>query len=71
MERRAGFEPAIYGFAGRSLSPLGHRRRLISYLSGNAPISRADDRTRTGDFHLGKVTLYQLSYIRLSEYSIT
>lgn len=24
----------------------------------------ADDRARTGDLHLGKVSLYQLSYIR-------
>ncbi len=24
----------------------------------------ADDRSRTGDLHLGKVTLYQLSYVR-------
>ena len=24
----------------------------------------ADDRDRTGDLHLGKVTLYQLSHIR-------
>lgn len=25
----------------------------------------ADDRDRTGDLHLGKVTLYQLSHIRM------
>lgn len=27
---------------------------------------RADDRVRTGDINLGKVALYQLSYIRKS-----
>ena len=25
----------------------------------------ADDRDRTGDLHLGKVTLYQLSHVRV------
>ena len=29
-----------------------------------APSSRAGNRTRTGDPHLGKVVLYQLSYSR-------
>ena len=26
---------------------------------------RADDRARTGDLNLGKVALYQLSYVRI------
>jgi hypothetical protein len=29
-----------------------------------AAIIGADDRVRTGDLNLGKVTLYQLSYVR-------
>ena len=29
------------------------------------PFSGADDETRTRDIHLGKVMLYQLSYIRM------
>ena len=32
-----------------------------------APIARADDGTRTRDPHLGKVMLYQLSHIRVSQ----
>gem|GEM_PF-4297957 len=31
-----------------------------------ARLTRADDGTRTRDPHLGKVMLYQLSYIRVS-----
>ena len=27
--------------------------------------TRADDRARTGDLNLGKVALYQLSYVRV------
>ena len=27
-------------------------------------LTRADDRLRTGDLNLGKVALYQLSYVR-------
>ena len=27
--------------------------------------TRADDETRTRDIHLGKVVLYQLSYVRM------
>src|ERR671927_203409 len=30
-------------------------------------IKRADDEIRTRDIHLGKVVLYQLSYVRISE----
>jgi hypothetical protein len=29
---------------------------------------RADDEIRTRDIHLGKVVLYQLSYVRISEH---
>ena len=36
-------------------SPLGHSTVLL----------RADDGTRTRDIHLGKVTRYQLRYIRI------
>ena len=34
------------------------------------PFSGADDETRTRDIHLGKVMLYQLSYIRMRVDSI-
>ena len=30
-------------------------------------MKRADDEIRTRDIHLGKVVLYQLSYVRISE----
>ncbi len=33
-------------------------------LSSWAPARRADDEIRTRDIHLGKVVLYQLSYVR-------
>ena len=32
----------------------------------SAPLPGADDRIRTGDPHLGKVMLYQLSYVRMT-----
>lgn len=44
-------------------------RHLLAYEASVFPITpprRADDRTRTGDFDLGKVALYQLSYVRES-----
>ncbi|GAT84805.1 conserved hypothetical protein [Streptomyces sp. F-3] len=34
--------------------------------TGGSPLPRADDEARTRDLNLGKVALYQLSYVRLS-----
>ena len=53
-----GFEP-VYAALQAAASPLGH-----STIGGGKTL-RADDRPRTGDLNLGKVALYQLSYIRV------
>ena len=53
-----GFEP-VYAALQAAASPLGH-----STMKAVQPF-RADDRARTGDLNLGKVALYQLSYVRL------
>ena len=42
----------------RPKPPIPHGKRAGSSESG------ADDRVRTGDLNLGKVALYQLSYVR-------
>jgi hypothetical protein len=34
--------------------------------TGTSELSGADDRARTGDLDLGKVALYQLSYVRVT-----
>lgn len=34
-------------------------------MSSRVPTRRAGDRVRTGDLHLGKVTRYQLRYVRV------
>ena len=54
MEVETGFEP-VYKDLQSFASPLGHSTGGL----------RADDRTRTGDIHLGKVMRYQLRYIRM------
>ena len=56
-EVETGFEP-VYAALQAAASPLGHST------VGAAFTLRADDRPRTGDLNLGKVALYQLSYIR-------
>ena len=50
----------------------GARRGQTSAATGNGerrpgPPFGADDRARTGDLNLGKVALYQLSYVRREE----
>ena len=57
LEVETGFEP-VYAALQAAASPLGH-----STIGGRLTL-RADDRVRTGDLNLGKVALYQLSYIR-------
>jgi hypothetical protein len=38
---------------------------IPAYPAGMNELSGADDRARTGDLDLGKVALYQLSYVRV------
>ena len=65
-----GIRTRVHGFAGRCLTTRPtHRdvppqRKRRSRRSSDAPLPRADDRIRTGDPHLAKVMLYQLSYVR-------
>ena len=59
---RGGYESRtrLYGFAGRCLTAwLTHRK--VCQLIG----PRADNGTRTRGLNLGKVALYQLSYVRM------
>ena len=60
-----GFEPA-YTALQAAASPLGHPTVLASGTDASDSVLRADDETRTRDIHLGKVVLYQLSYVRMS-----
>ena len=71
-EAPGGFEPPNGGFADLCLTTW-LRRRMRRRGAENRiadprpPSSRAGNRTRTGDPHLGKVVLYQLSYSRTLE----
>ena len=53
MARRKGLEPLTYWFVASHSIQLSYRRRY-----------GADDEARTRYLHLGKVALYQMSYIR-------
>jgi hypothetical protein len=57
LEVGTGFEP-VYTDLQSVASPLGQPTAEAIHL-------RADDEARTRDLNLGKVALYQLSYVRL------
>ena len=59
-EVETGFEP-VYAALQAAASPLGHS---TVQASSSTQCLRADNRARTGDLNLGKVALYQLSYVR-------
>ena len=60
---RGGYESRtrLYGFAGRCLTAWLTHRKVV-----NSSDLRADNGTRTRALDLGKVALYQLSYVRVS-----
>ena len=67
MEAPPGFEPGNQGFADPCLTTwLWRHRRLQELLSSKNSCQKtgADDEARTRYLHLGKVALYQMSYIR-------
>jgi hypothetical protein len=61
FEVETGFEP-VYTALQAVASPLGHSTTE----SQPTDLYRANDRVRTGDLNLGKVALYQLSYVRIA-----
>ena len=61
VEVGTGFEPA-YTALQAVASPLGHPTEVEASVT-RRPL-RADDGDRTRDLHLGKVTRYQLRYVR-------
>ena len=61
LEVGTGFEP-VYTDLQSVASPLG--QPTVEATSWERPL-RADDEARTRDLNLGKVALYQLSYVRL------
>ncbi len=65
MEVGTGFEP-VYTDLQSVASPLGQptaKAFPTEESTGERPL-RADNETRTRDLNLGKVALYQLSYVR-------
>jgi hypothetical protein len=68
FEVGTGFEP-VYTDLQSVASPLGQPTGEVIRVNPVVRIRwkdlRADDETRTRDIHLGKVVLYQLSYVRM------
>ena len=64
MEVGTGFEP-VYTDLQSVASPLGQPTAGVPMEDPVERPLRADNETRTRDLNLGKVALYQLSYVRL------
>jgi hypothetical protein len=65
-----GIEPVTSSVSGKraTAAPIARSRQNRRYPGfGSLRIKRADDEIRTRDIHLGKVVLYQLSYVRIFE----
>ena len=61
-----GIEPVTSSVSGKraTAAPIARNRKTGIWDCKN---KRADDEIRTRDIHLGKVVLYQLSYVRNME----
>ena len=61
-----GIEPVTSSVSGKraTAAPIA-RNRKTGLLGCFLVKKRADDEIRTRDIHLGKVVLYQLSYVRV------
>jgi hypothetical protein len=59
-----GIEPVTSSVSGKraTAAPIARNRKTGVWVYGS---KRADDEIRTRDIHLGKVVLYQLSYVRV------
>ncbi len=59
-----GIEPVTSSVSGKraTAAPIARNRKDPEW---NCKTYRADDEIRTRDIHLGKVVLYQLSYVRI------
>ncbi len=57
-----GIEPVTSSVSGKraTAAPIARNRKNPEWM-----VKRADDEIRTRDIHLGKVVLYQLSYVRI------
>ncbi len=58
-----GIEPVTSSVSGKraTAAPIARNRKDPEW----SVMKRADDEIRTRDIHLGKVVLYQLSYVRI------
>jgi hypothetical protein len=61
-----GIEPVTSSVSGKraTAAPIARNRKNPEWIYVNLIHNRADDEIRTRDIHLGKVVLYQLSYVR-------
>jgi hypothetical protein len=62
-----GIEPVTSSVSGKraTAAPIALNRKNPEWNFVNLFVKRADDEIRTRDIHLGKVVLYQLSYVRI------
>jgi hypothetical protein len=60
-----GIEPVTSSVSGKRATAAPIARNRATGLVGCIWEKRADDEIRTRDIHLGKVVLYQLSYVRV------